>query len=83
MGVWLAILLRLLVVGTLLLSRTTKQNEILRTLQFCEVYGRSTTCTTWIVGAMETAGYLIRECHTAYPPPQDIPFQICLEEFGF
>lgn len=78
---WLVILVRLLVALTLL-SRTIPPNEIVRSLQFCDTYGRSTTCTTWLTGAFETAGYLIRECHTIYPPGQEVQFQLCLEEYG-
>lgn len=78
---WLAILVRLLVTITLL-SRAIPQNEITRALAFCETYGRSTTCTAWLTGAFETAGYLIRECHTTYPPGQEVQFQLCLEEYG-
>jgi hypothetical protein len=53
-----------------------------RAVTFCEVYGRSVDCAAWVQGAMTTVYELVEECHTTYPPGQDVQFMTCLEEYG-
>lgn len=83
MCAFLLLVIRLLILFLVATHQLVPQTVHIRAVRFCEVYGRSIDCPAWVQGSMTTAGHLANECHTAYPPGQEVQFQLCLEEYGF